>query len=124
MAARGPTIGALLGTLVGLVVLGRGVMWAAAPPFFGTSEDYAQFYQGRTWMLIATAVRILASGVLGWEGRWSSAALVAAPGVVCTAVVCISGPGTNAYGLVLFLPLAPIALVAALVAAIRGMASG
>ena len=60
----------------------------------------------------------------GADGRWPSAALVAAPGVVCTLIVLILEPGKNSVALFIFLPLASIAFVAALVAAIRGPAPG
>ena len=124
MAARAPAIGVLLVTLVALLVLGRGVAWAAAPVFWGSPEEYADVYQGRTVMLIATAVLLIAGGVFAWQGRWPSAVLVASPGVLCTLIVLVSSPGSNAYALVLYLPLAPIAAAAALVATIRRPASG
>jgi hypothetical protein len=43
---------------------------------------------------------------------------------VCTLIVLILEPGKNSVALFIFLPLAPIAFVAALVAAIRGPAPG
>ena len=41
-----------------------------------------------------------------------------------TTVAVVWGPAFNVYGFFLYLPLAPIALVAALIATIRGPASG
>lgn len=117
-----PAIGALLATLAGLVTLGRGVFYAAPIVFFYTEEEYAIAYEARTEMLIATAVLLLASGVFGWQGRWWSALLVATPGVVCTTLAIVLGPALL-FALYLFLPLAPIAAVTALVATIRGPAS-
>lgn len=59
-------------TLAGLVLLGRGVLWAAPPVFFYTPEEYARWSQGRLLMIAATMVLLLASGLFGLQGRVAS----------------------------------------------------
>lgn len=122
MMARALGIVAFLVTLVGLGLLGRGVLWAAGPIFFGTPEEYARWAQGRVLMLAATAVLLLAGGLFGLHGRWTTGALIAVPGLVCTLIAYTLRAGGNGLAFVLFFPLALIAFAAAIVAVIRGSA--
>lgn len=100
-------------TLGGLAVLAVGLADAQPIVFAYTDAEYAKVERGRAVMAMGTALLAGAAGMLAGDGRRVPAAAVAAPGLVCTGLAFALPPYRGGLALVLFVPLAIAAVVAA-----------
>jgi hypothetical protein len=80
-------LAACLVTAAGLVVLVIGVADAAPLAFFGTAAERAGMAAGRRVALAGAVVLVVAAVLFAARGDAVRAVLVAAPGVVCVALL-------------------------------------
>ena len=109
-----PRIAIVLLVVAGLVILFVGMSDAVPLVFFGTDEERDALSRGRAVMWAAAWVLGVASTLLALRGNVLAAAFVAAP-AVATLVLVYAFPDSS-YAWLAYVPLAPAALVAALLA--------
>ncbi|MDQ3631576.1 MAG: hypothetical protein M3417_09995 [Actinomycetota bacterium] len=98
--------GALL-ALAGLAALVYGLLKANALVSFGTAEELGSEREGRRLVYVASAVLLVASGLLAARLGVPAVLVVAAPGVVAALLVALAPQ--SAYGLLSFVVLGPAA---------------
>ena len=105
--------------LFGFAVCGLGMIYGgltdASPALWTyTQEQIDRAAQGR--LLVATGALVLAgaAAVIAAAGQGRRALAVVAPGVVCLALALVFRPPGGAWAWLAYVPLAPLALIAAL----------
>lgn len=112
MPKRMPHAVGLAAALIGIAVLGRALLDATPVVFFGTAEERAAIEAGRDLLPWGALVLALAAAPLLVSGRRGVAVLVVLPGIVCP-LLALGQPHTL-YAWLAFVPLAPVAVFAAL----------
>lgn len=109
-----PRLVIVLLVVAGLVILFVGMSDAVPLVFFGTEEEREGLSRGRAVMWAAAGVLGVASALLASRGSVRAAVFVAAP-AVATLVLVYAFPDSS-YAWLAYIPLAPAALAAALLA--------
>jgi len=111
---RGAAVAAFGLTLAGLAVVYHGLSGASPVLWTYTQEGLDKAREGRAMIAVGAGILAGAAALIAAGGRPRRAALVALPGVACLALALVFRPGDGAWAWIAFLPLGPIAVIAAL----------
>ena len=101
-------------TLAGIAILFWGLAGASPVIWTYSETEYASAREGRIVMAAAAAVLVAAAALVAVRGHRVRAVLVALPGIACLGLALAFQPPGGSWALLAFLPLAPLAIVAAL----------
>jgi hypothetical protein len=113
MGGRGSAVAAFGLTLAGLAVVYHGLTGASPVLWTYTEEGLEKAREGRAIIAAGAVVLGGAAALVAARGRRRRAILVALPGVACLALALVFRPGDGAWAWIAFLPLAPLAVIAA-----------
>ena len=111
---RGAAVAAFGLTLAGLAVAYHGLSGASPITWTYSQEEIDRASEGRMFVAAGAGILVGAAALMAAGGHRRRAALVALPGVVCLTLAVAFPPPGGAWAWLAFLPLAPIAVIAAL----------
>jgi hypothetical protein len=100
-------------TLAGLAVVYHGLSGASPVLWTYTEEGLERAREGRAIVAAGAGILVGAAALVAAGGRPRRAALVALPGVACLTLALVFRPGSGAWAWIAFLPLGPLAAIAA-----------